>query len=605
MIEFGPSEIEGYASVEKETFDWSKGGLNIIQAPNGSGKTTFINALVWCLYGKPLSGSVEPWGHVRPSSYQGTKVIQTFYVDGNEYRVIRYKDYPKFKNSLLLYVGDNDEPEEGGKVEIQTMINGILGYSYELFKNAIIFGQKLKRIISETGPNKKQVFDDAFEVTYLSHAKKLASDKASEFRLELSKAQNKYDLLQEKVQGKRTEISNQEEMVANFETAKDQEIQEWKNLITCHKKDIKKIREGEDIELALSHNKHELEIWEKDAYSEKEILKMEKDLTKLETNRDNLQEKADDLDGKIFDLEEQIQNMPEKCDSCGKPYTPSERKDAKRNLKTFLKSHKELYQQKLDTIDNLKGQIKELNGSISSATSLLDNMSITNKEINRLEELLEKISELEERIAKDKKAIKKIKERELVNNLDQLRFELLGYENESKAAMRNIRKITKDVNTYEWLVKDPFSNSGLRAFIFNKMLDDINERLEYYTTFINLQVAFFMDMQSAHKNLETYVFAAGEPVPYGDLSGGQQQAVDIVTAFAIHDVVADSKECSLLVMDEVFESLDRDNIEIMAELIQDKAQSKCLYLVTHRTEFNPTNANIIRVLYEDHVSSLA
>jgi len=134
---------------------------------------------------------------------------------------------------------------------------------------------------------------------------------------------------------------------------------------------------------------------------------------------------------------------------------------------------------------------------------------------------------------------------------------------------------------------------------------DINERLEYYTSFINLQVAFFMDMQSAHKNLETYVFAAGEPVPYGDLSGGQQQSVDIVTAFAIHDVVADSKECSLLVMDEVFESLDRDNIEIMAELIQDKAQTKCLYLVTHRAEFNPTNANIILVDYTDHITSLS
>jgi len=476
MIEFGKSHIVGYASIEKETFDWSRGGLNIIQAPNGSGKTTFINALVWCLYGKPLSGSVEPWAHVRPSSYEGTKVTQTFYIDGDAYHVVRYKDYPKFKNSLLLFIEDEMDPVEGGKVDIQTKINNLLGYSYELFKNAIIFGQKLKRIISETGPNKKQVFDDAFEVTYLSHAKKLAGDKATEFKSELTKAENKHALLQERVSGKEKEISSQEEMVANYEAFKKQEIGEWKNVIKAHKRDIKKINKDEDINLALSHQQHELEIFEKDAYTENEILKKEKELTKLETNRDNLEEKAEEINGKIFDLEEQIDNMPADCASCGKPYTPSERKDAKRALKTFLKSHKELYQEKIDTIGNIRGQIKELNGTISSATKLLEDIDLCNKEISRLEKLNETISELEEKIAKDRKEITKIKERELVNNLDQLRFELLGYQNELRFSQRNLRKIGKDVATYEWLVKDPLSNAGLRAFIFNKMLDDINER---------------------------------------------------------------------------------------------------------------------------------
>ena len=48
-------------------------------------------------------------------------------------------------------------------------------------------------------------------------------------------------------------------------------------------------------------------------------------------------------------------------------------------------------------------------------------------------------------------------------------------------------------------------------------------------------------------------------------------------------------------MDELFESLDKSNIEIMSELIQDKSRDKSLFLITHRSEFTPTNANIINI----------
>jgi len=604
MIDFGPMHAEGYASIEKEDFDWGLPGLNIIQADNGSGKTTFINALVWCLYGKPLSGSVEPWAHVRPSSYCGTKVSQIFMVDGTEYKVTRFKDYPKFKNSLLLSI-DGDDPEEGGKVEIQEKINEILGYSYELFKNAIIFGQKLKRIISETGPNKKQVFDDAFEVTYLSIAKKLAGEKSTEFRKELTKAENSHAILQEKVLGKESEISSQEQLVKNFEHSKNQEIEEWKNLIKAHKKDYKKIKDSEDIEGNLHIQELELEIFEKDAISNEEIIILEKQLTRREADRDNEDEKALEIHDKIEEIKYNIANMPGKCDSCGKPYTPSEQKEAKRILKKFLEKREKAYKAKKNTIGEIKGHILEDEEAISSATKLLESIDIINKEIERLEELKSSMAKYKKKIKGCRDQINKIKAQKLKNNLEKLSVELSDLQEQAKASAREVRKIQKDVDTYDWLVKDPLSNAGLRAFIFNMMLDDVNERLEYYTSFIGLQVAFVMDMQSAHKNLDTFVFAAGEPVPYGDLSGGQQQAVDIVTAFAIHDVVADSKECSLLVMDEVFESLDKSNIEIMSELIQDKATHKCLYLVTHRAEFNPTNANIIKVHYTDYVSSLA
>lgn len=606
MIRFGPMQAEGFASIADEKFDWGIEGLNIIQAPNGNGKTKFINDLVWGLFGQTLSGAVEPWKHSRPSSYRGTRVELMIYVGLEEIKIIRYKDFPKFKNSLLLYINDDDEPFDGEKKDIQKQINKIIGYSYELFKNSIIFGQKLKRIISETGPNKKKVFDEAFEVLYIPKAKKLAEAKLQEFRTEELKESGKWDILEKEVDGKQGEIDAEQNMVDNFEADKKKDVKEEREKI----KEIRKERhvieiENPNAEQDLHEYELEQESFIKDAWTNEEIIKKEKKLTKLETQRDQLAEKGVDILQEQELLKAQFDNVPSKCKECGKSFTKSEKEEEKKRIGERYDLEVEHYKQLTNNTSTIKGQIKELDEEIASASKLNESIDSNNKEIERLEGVLKSISDLDIKIQGHKDSIKKIKEKKLENNIKELEIELTDLKVKQKAQKNTVNGIKRDVKTYEWLVRDPLSNAGLKAFIFNQMLDEINDRLEFYTKFIGFQVAFVMDMQSAHKNLETYVFQGEHPVPYDDLSGGQQQRVDISTAFAIHDVVSNTKDCMLLVMDEVFESLDKDNIEIMTDLIQDKAQTKCLYVVTHRAEFNPTNANLIQIDYRDGITSVA
>jgi len=522
-----------------------------------------------------------------------------------EIKIIRYKDFPKLKNSLLLYINDNDEPWDGDKKDIQKKIEKIIGYSYELFKNSIIFGQKLKRIISETGPNKKKVFDEAFEVLYIPKAKKLAEEKLSKFRAEESKALGKWEITEEKLKGKQAEIGAEQKMVDNFEADKDKDVKEIRLLITPIKVERTKLIDNNDeADLHLHKYKLELESFQKDAWNNEEIVKKEKELTKLEGKRDRESEDVEKVQKEIGNLEFEIENLPDRCSKCGKPFTEEDWNKQVDDLSAEVKIKQKAYEEYTTSISTIKGQIKELDGEISSASKNNESITLCNKEIERLEGVLQAISDLNNKIQGHKDNINKIKEKKLENNIEKLGIELSGLQALEKIEATEVKRIRRDVKDNEWLINDPLSNAGLKAFIFNGMLDEINDRLEFYTKFIDFQVAFVMDMQSAHKNLDTYVFHWGEPVPYEDLSGGQQQRVDIATAFAIHDVVSDTKECMLLVMDEVFEGLDKDNIEIMTDLIQDKAQTKCLYLVTHRAEFNPTNANIILIDYRDGITSI-
>ena len=57
------------------------------------------------------------------------------------------------------------------------LIDKNIGMSYNVFMNSVMFGQGCKRLIQETGPDKKKLFEDIFELNYLSEAKKVAQDR--------------------------------------------------------------------------------------------------------------------------------------------------------------------------------------------------------------------------------------------------------------------------------------------------------------------------------------------------------------------------------------------------------------------------------------------
>jgi DNA repair exonuclease SbcCD ATPase subunit len=84
-------------------------------------------------------------------------------------------------------------------------------------------------------------------------------------------------------------------------------------------------------------------------------------------------------------------------------------------------------------------------------------------------------------------------------------------------------------------------------------------------------------------------------IPYEDLSGGQSQLIHVAIAFAISDVVDGENGCNLLILDEIFEHLSSENVDLISELIMMKSQNKSVHLITHLEKFNPVNSRIIRL----------
>ena len=623
MLLIGRTHTEGFASIKDEVFDWDVIGLNVIKAPNGHGKTKFINALFWGIFGKTLSGSVETWDFLRGKDYRGTKVEVNLQKNGIPIKIIRCKDYTgkvegaKGKNRLIVLV-DGKPLDVKDKKNIQKDIEKLIGYSPELFKNSVIFGQKLKRLITETGPNKKKVFDEAFEVTYIAKAKSLAEEGRDKvkpaYQNQLSKVN---DLIKDRDHTKE-KVDREEEIANDFENDRKKKIKEQQDFIDLNVVEIEGIKEdvveieGEDIDSKIEFIDKKIEKAQKELIPFGDEKKAYMEVAKLSMTLTTQESELSKLNKEVEKVKKYIHDLPESCDRCKRPFEAKDISAEKKRLKEELENKQKLLTEQSNTISNTKRLLSEAK-QVSSSIISIDN-SITSLETkkSKLEErkkstlsLRNRQEELERDNQERKSTIEFLKGQTLKNNYEIYARELRSIQEELLKEKDILRVLHKQLKVQEWLIEDPLSNRGLKSYIFETMLEKLNDKLSQYSQYIGFQVLFDIDMESHNKDLVTSIYNGSNMIPYDDLSGGQQQSVDVVSAFAIHDVVNEGRECNLLIMDEIFESLDKNNIEIVTELIQDKAQNKALYLITHIDSFTPTNSNPIKIAFKDGVTSVA
>ncbi len=120
--------------------DFTTNGVIGIVGPNGSGKTTILEAIAWVLYGKSgLRGKVDS---VRSKAAEGgakAYVILDFELGGTNYRVERSLT-PAGAASATLTVGDR--PMHEGTTTVNDAITRLLGMDYNAFFTSFFTEQK-------------------------------------------------------------------------------------------------------------------------------------------------------------------------------------------------------------------------------------------------------------------------------------------------------------------------------------------------------------------------------------------------------------------------------------------------------------------------------
>lgn len=558
MLKFIKIVIEGFASYEGfNELDLCPNAAVVIKAPNGSGKSTIFSALVWCLYGKTIKGvsEVNTKKKYQTKKYKGTRVCTYFQKDGDVYMVTRCQNYTgnledgtKGRDRLQI-IKNAEIIDIKSKPKLQEYLISELGLSYQLFMNSIMFGQGMKKLIQETNSDKKKIFEEVFNLNYLNLAKTMAQKSKNQIHSQVDICRSEYNSLNREYESCKETYQELKDSEEAFDKKRRRDIKEKQGNIKNLEKEIehKKCTPGslKLVESKIQANK-----------LQEQLIK-----EKLEAARNISNQSLEDvIDSIILLLEKnKVQKALKKVKTIKKAYSDIERYSRER-------------EKILEILSELRFKEREVQRSKYVLESLTKRLNEAKKELAKLQiNTNQKINS-----PKYKKKAKSLK------------IEL-------KKQRSILNQKEKELEDYEWLLNDPLSNKGIKAFLFDSSLGQLNDTLSKYAEVLGFRISFEVDLDSTKKDFVTLIEMDGEIYDYDELSGGQQQLCNVAMAFAMNETLTASKDISIVFLDEVFESLSMDNVEIVIGLIKKIFEKKVVFLITHHESLPMSKFKTLRV----------
>ncbi|GJG85120.1 hypothetical protein tb265_03010 [Gemmatimonadetes bacterium T265] len=128
-------------------------GLTGIIGPNGSGKTTVLEAIAWALYGQQAArGTRDSLRYSRAPARASVRVELEFDLAGHRYRVVRGL------TSAELYLDNGPAPVANSITGVTELLQRRLGMTKGEFFNTYFTGQKELSVMAAMGPTERAQF---------------------------------------------------------------------------------------------------------------------------------------------------------------------------------------------------------------------------------------------------------------------------------------------------------------------------------------------------------------------------------------------------------------------------------------------------------------
>ena len=168
----------------------------------------------------------------------------------------------------------------------------------------------------------------------------------------------------------------------------------------------------------------------------------------------------------------------------------------------------------------------------------------------------------------------------------QLKIDISNIETESK-------QFKEDQEVFEFW-KAAFSPSGIPSMLIDEAVPFMNQKVsEYLDKLTNGRYIVSFDTLAETKGgefrdkisvnvLDTHTRASSRI----QLSGGQTRIIDIATILTLGDLQSNIQDVrfNILLFDEIFDSLDEENIGFVSKVLSNMKVGKSIYLISHRHE---------------------
>ena len=520
--------------------------MTLVTGASGSGKTTMMDALSLCWYGKALRPINKP-ALVNSINGKDCEVYTIFQKYGKLYKVTR-----GIKPNTLSIECDGLEIEAPAGSELQDTLDEIVGVSFKVFKHVVALSpSSYVPFMQMTPKERREVVEELRELHIFTEMAKAAKSEIDALKTELSEIQNQIRVLE-------TKKSVTERFLEEANSSQNEQVIELKSRITTIESEII----GHESEKAVItgigvSKKDDLSGYEENREKHGEIYKA---ILRLKERNETLRQAGN------------IQSI-EKCPTC---------------YQIVGEDHKHSIAVKVtESVEKNVAKIQQLEESLEEKSKELDKYKLIEKELT---ELRSKVSNINTMIQMKQSSVKTMQK-----DLDKLQTPKEGTERHleelktTKECLGSLVASEELKNVSMWILVEcqkHLKDDGIKASLveefiptFNNLVNQQLDQMDFFVQF-DLDRDFNETIKSRHRDVFTYY----------SFSEGEKLRIDLALLFAwrMLSELSGIVLPDILLLDEVFDSsLDSATADRVVDILINMSNTTNIVAISHSSDLPP------------------
>ena len=523
--------------------DMAKSQSTLIIGKNGSGKSTFLDALCYVLFNKPFR-NIKKEQIVNTINQQDCEIQVEFETKNKKYKVVRGIKPNKFE----IYCNDVMLNQDANNIDHQNILeNNILKCNFRAFKQVVILGSSTYLpFMHLRAKHRREVVEEILDIRVFTYMDLLLRAKQGELAKSVVDVRHRFDLMTEKYELQKK----------HFEEIQNRD----KTDVEDKRKQLKENEQSNyeyNQKLQLLNEKiisTKAEIW-----GGEKILGKEKELDKLET-------KIEHKLGKEKKDVEFFENN-DNCPTCTQPidlrFKQTKIYEGKKKITELEEGLEQLVKEvdktnkKIDEYKRIEKKLNELDISVAKVNT---SISEINRHSNRLDTEIQKLESDKE-------------------NTSKVSYELEQLKNQLKEINVDKEKVVEE-KKYIDIAREILNDTGVKAKIIKKYLPIMNNLINKYLQSMDFFVNFHLDEEFN----ETIKSRFRDTFVYNSFSEGEKLGIDLALLFTWRTIakMKNSTNTNLLIFDEIFDSsLDGSGTEDFFKILK-SLTSENTFIISHK-----------------------
>jgi len=524
--------------------DLGEHATTLIIGENGAGKSTFLDAITFALFGKPFRNINKPQ-LVNSINEKDCVVEIEFKIGKTNYKVVRGIK----PNTFEIYVNGDLLNQDAKAKDYQDYLEKvILKMNYKSFTQIVILGStNFTPFMQLSAADRRTVIEDLLDIQIFSSMNVIVKNKLHGLKDEAAQLKIQIDNTKDKIELHKKHLDELKKNTKEIVDAKKKEFEE--NSTTL-----------KNLAVELTEKETQIETIVSSISDEETSTKKFNKLNQLEAK----------IEGNIQKLEKDIEfySVNSTCPTCDQAINNKEEKVHTCNSK----------------ISELTDGLTKLKEESDAVLQRINTIKATQKELKALEQDLVRITthrkQVRSYIAKLQEEIDVIESKPAMS--DEFKAQSKQLLNALQAYNDKRKEVSEQTQNYD-IVAQLLKDGGIKSKIIKQYVPVINKLVNKYLAAMDFFVNFNIDEEFK----ETIKSRHRDDFSYENFSEGEKKRIDLALLFTWRSVakLKNSVNTNLLIFDEVFDgSLDINGTEEFMKLINMFADNTNIFVITHKTD---------------------